>query len=452
MDREFGPCSLMEDHREALFFWRKEGLSGRCCVHVDAHLDTSEFWVPQAEDRSEPHINCGNYLLFALREGIVAQLVWVLPPHLCEGRLSLDWAVEELTRWGFPRTDEVATLRTVQGRLEGQLQGRPFTLCFTHNLPKVPDGSLLDIDIDYFLDEKDGLWQTPLELQQFLPAGPKWGAVTVAYSVEGGYTPLRHRHLGNLTAALYQGQFELATRQWEQIHSPQPCPEGPGWLQAAQRLQHLPPESQPYEGPVWAELPALDAGYQIRPQDLVNLFWQRKDFDQARHWLRSLNLEGVEYLRGLVANSEGHYREALEHWQQLLDKLENGAMRTHIHHLMGLAWVRCAQEERAVEAFQRGLKEQPKNVPLWRELGRALAALQQWEPAARALRKATQLAPEQLATQKVRLELAQIYRRQNLPGLAQAECSRVLNSPSPGFLKLKAEAILMQILTRPTHD
>src|SRR5258708_5894199 len=62
----------MEDHDGAYRVWRTAGLRGRTLVHVDAHHDlvASATKVP---------LTIANYCLAALEDGIVREIVWMVP-------------------------------------------------------------------------------------------------------------------------------------------------------------------------------------------------------------------------------------------------------------------------------------------------------------------------------------------------------------------------------------
>src|SRR5688572_22687218 len=122
------PSKLMEDHQEAYFFWRDLGIKGATCVHVDAHLDVSNFKVPGYGLADAPELNCANFLHRAIREGIVEHLVWVIPPHLTGTLSLLDWTRDELHNWMHLSLADYASLHTEDSRVEGTLAGARFTV------------------------------------------------------------------------------------------------------------------------------------------------------------------------------------------------------------------------------------------------------------------------------------------------------------------------------------
>ncbi|HKN14055.1 MAG TPA: tetratricopeptide repeat protein [Candidatus Binatus sp.] len=97
--------------------------------------------------------------------------------------------------------------------LRTSVLGCPLVICSLDTLPSFSEDVLLDIDTDYLTiprvsyrteDVLDPVpWRSPEELTELLRAAAlTTDFVTIAYSVEGGYTPLAWKYLGD----------ELATR------------------------------------------------------------------------------------------------------------------------------------------------------------------------------------------------------------------------------------------------
>lgn len=438
----------MEDHRQALFFWQELGIREATCIHVDAHLDTAEFDIPPLSTAPFAEIHCGNYLLHALKQGVVSQVVWVIPPHLCQGKLDVNWALTELVRWNFLKLMDVAALRQVGGRVEGQLEGKPLTFCTSERLPPITGPCLLDIDADYFLGPADEVWETPFQLQEYLGVR-EWRAITVAYSVEGGYTPVQRRFLGDLTAMLYRGEGELAVHYWRQLSGELAWDEAlPTWLQAARLATQACGCGLDLGGAAWKKAAQLDPGYALDPFDLACQRWQRQDYAGARRWLEQVDWVGVDYLRGLVANSEGRFGEAVKCWGRLLEKDLTWEHQAHVRHLRGLTLARQARHAEAVEEFRLALQVRPRQAFLWRELARCQSQLGESAGAAKSFRKAIQLAPEELASAEARVELAQLYLELGQITLLQAECQRMRASCAPESLKWQLESLMMKALLR----
>lgn len=77
------PRTPVVHHRDCLRLWDQANLRGWVCVHFDAHPDLFDEADPGLKNlplgRRGDCVTDGNYLLIALRDGILAHLVWVLP-------------------------------------------------------------------------------------------------------------------------------------------------------------------------------------------------------------------------------------------------------------------------------------------------------------------------------------------------------------------------------------
>ncbi len=267
----------MEDHREAYFFWKKLGILAGTCVHVDAHLDTGELQLPGYASIAQPEVNCGNYLLHAMAEGIVATLVWIVPPHLMQpDRVS--WVRQEVQAWLHPSLSESSSWKADGPRVEGQLKGCRVVVCQSDQLPALEGPVLLDIDVDYFLGPNDEVWQSPLELASHLRhLAPR--ALTVAYSVEGGYTPLWLRHLGDLTVLAWQHPEEAL--RWSTLQEL-------AWVRAAHMVAEV---GDDFDNAVYSRAAEIEPGYHLSALDAACYHLQRKHYQACLTWLRRAEAE-----------------------------------------------------------------------------------------------------------------------------------------------------------------
>ncbi len=223
---------LIEDHDAALTIWRQEGFKNLDLVHIDAHIDFGFQQVKpindiiaeaknlkelksdlehslayqQYENDLGKQTNIGNYIYPAMQEGIVRDFYWVVP------------GVGSIPQ---------AALRT-QRKLSNRLSGRRFIVCTLKNLPIFKQKVLLDIDTDFLVIDslvnanntvdigKRKPWITPKHLVETLKE--KIGQpqiITIAYSVNGGYTPMEYKHLGdeiayNFSPAEFKNRFRAA--------------------------------------------------------------------------------------------------------------------------------------------------------------------------------------------------------------------------------------------------
>lgn len=492
---ETAPVFLMEDHRDAYFTWKKLGLSGGCCVHVDAHLDLCDFKVPGYTGLAQPEVNCGNYLLPAFEEELVKELVWVVPPHLKKSQNLLTWTREELQRWVKLRVDDYMSLTLLEGRVEGTLLGRRLVVCESHNLPTIELPVFLDIDVDYYLGPDDEIWQQPAQLLEHLSELDPL-VVTIAYSVAGGYTPLPARHLGPLTE-LFFNQDPQAAEYAHLAEQPQSAEREdlPGWLRAAallSRFQPRPSEPEPRSDsetrpetepageaeqsepgqaeddtqandpeqpdPIQREdeyrqacerAAGLDPGFTLKPMDRACGHLMREKFELAVPWMETMEDQvAADYLLGFTAFRKRDDEEAVARWSKILDTDIDRATRRHLLELMGRAEGRRKRYKEAAELIQAAIKLDRRDSLLWLELARLQSDAEEFDKSARSYRKVISIAPGYLTTLEAELELALVYQKTDQPGLAQAQCRRVLNAETPDFMKLKAEMVRLKLAAR----
>ncbi len=226
---------MMEDHDKAYHAWRESGIRDRIVVHVDAHMDFG--WVPERDpaellqlrslreleqhsrtasfwnlsrNSSRALIHIGNYLNPALREGILESFYWVVPDEFVRSpqqRARLQDMVETLHN---QRPHVVGAIQWAGRSLSATIYGKPMVICAASDLPQFDEMVLLDIDTDYLIvDSITGAyplidpakvtpWIWPDELILKLKERRlRTDFVTIAYSVEGGYTPLGYKYLGD---------------------------------------------------------------------------------------------------------------------------------------------------------------------------------------------------------------------------------------------------------------
>ncbi|MCK4809527.1 MAG: UPF0489 family protein [Candidatus Omnitrophica bacterium] len=235
--------SLIEDHHEALKIWREKGFKGVDLVHIDAHIDfgfhpakpkeqimneartlnqlkrelEKSLLYQRYQKDFDKQTNIGNYIYPAMREGIVKDLYWVIPGRLKEFKKSLK-IIKGMLK-SFSRHDPCqlghtlhVTRHTFQdGIVSTKLLGRKFVICTLEKLPILKQKVLLDIDTDFLIVDsllnasntakigKRKRWIRPDRLVKDLLSKkelkPVW--TTIAYSVNGGWTPMRYKILGD---------------------------------------------------------------------------------------------------------------------------------------------------------------------------------------------------------------------------------------------------------------
>jgi hypothetical protein len=427
----------MDNHKGAYAFWKSLSIRNATCIHVDAHLDVSNFAVPEPGDLENPTLNCGNFLLPAIEEHLIDHLIWVMPPHLAAGSPTLlRWAQDELQNWMWLTLSDYRSLRLEEGRVVGTLAGARLTICTLDRLPPLAPPLLVDVDIDYFFDPSDRIWQPPETLcARLQPLAPE--AVTIATSVEGGYTPPGHRCLGRLVLAGLTGSPDEA----RDPRSDRDRPDDPAWLRAARLVEHADCASS-----AWNEAAALDPECVPRAVDVAAWHLLRKRYDACLEWLARVDdPETAGYLRGLVAFRQERFAAAEEEWSALATlPIARGAVAAHLFEMRARAQAGLGLDEEVLISLHLATRHTPQNASLWRQLGRIQLRCGQSEAGARSLRRAIALAPHDLATLLVRWELAQVYLESGQAVLARAELARVI-AEDDGALAAKARLLALKL-------
>jgi tetratricopeptide (TPR) repeat protein len=191
---------LMENHDQAYHTWRNAGVKQRTLVHIDAHHDM--WWV-----KEKISLNIANFICLAMKDDLVSRVFWVVPDASWDrrGRRVLRRYLRKIGKAypGGPRRPEDRP-----GEIHLGVLGKTLRVCCLNSLPRIEEPVLLDIDTDYLviprvtyddIDEQGSLpWCWPEELLARLRAREvRSDLVTIVYSVEGGYTPLKWKYLGD---------------------------------------------------------------------------------------------------------------------------------------------------------------------------------------------------------------------------------------------------------------
>ncbi len=221
---------LIEDHDEALTIWRKSRVRGLDLVHVDAHIDLA---VPPArplldafssatsirelkksleaslafsryEKDFDKQTHIGNYIYPAMAEGLVRDAYWVIPGNAAEFERS-----RRLIKRILKNSTRATSIQDEAGKVSCRCLGRTITVCTLAGLPHLAK-AFLDIDADFLTtksvrcaDNTDEIgrrrpWIEPKKLIERLRHRIRKPVLaTVAYSTNGGFTPMRYRHLAD---------------------------------------------------------------------------------------------------------------------------------------------------------------------------------------------------------------------------------------------------------------
>ncbi|MFH1504502.1 MAG: UPF0489 family protein [Candidatus Omnitrophota bacterium] len=226
--------NIIEDHDQALAVWRKRGVKNLDLVHIDAHMDFGfcpakpikevfsqakslrelkrnleySLAFTRYEKNFDKQTNIGNYIYPAIQEGIVKNFYWVIPGELKEFKMSLKIVKNSLKN--FIKKENKKSLIVKDGWASAEILGRKFIVCVLDKLPFLEQPILLDIDTDFLVVDsllnanntikigKRRPWILPQELVNILKDKVRRPVVTtIAYSVNGGYTPMKYKHLGD---------------------------------------------------------------------------------------------------------------------------------------------------------------------------------------------------------------------------------------------------------------
>jgi tetratricopeptide (TPR) repeat protein len=236
------PIFIVEDHDKVLEIWRKKNIKGLDLIHLDAHIDfgfyqakPKEQAVKEAQSLNQlkqeleksilyqryqrdfaKQTNIGNYIYQAMCEGIVRDFYWVVPGGLKEfkkARKLIKSILKHYSRQDPYRSGyrlQAKGYRLKDGIISTKLFRRKFVICVLEKLPILKQKVLLDIDTDFLIVDsllnanntakigKRKPWIRPDRLvKDLLSKELKPVFTTIAYSVNGGYTPMRYRVLGD---------------------------------------------------------------------------------------------------------------------------------------------------------------------------------------------------------------------------------------------------------------
>jgi tetratricopeptide (TPR) repeat protein len=196
--------SLFENHDDAYFVWRKAKAQDRILVHLDAHDDIG--WAPSSEA-----LNIGNFLCLGLKDGFFHSIFWVVPRDVMQTRRGQKQLAKRLREVLSKYPGGCPRLAIQKNSIIINVLGKPLQICTLDHLPPFNEKILLDLDVDYMVTSCDAQdenltselpWCWPSDLVGNLRSIPlSADLVTISYSVEGGFTPLKWKYLGDDLAA-----------------------------------------------------------------------------------------------------------------------------------------------------------------------------------------------------------------------------------------------------------
>jgi tetratricopeptide (TPR) repeat protein len=369
---------MMEDHDRAYHVWKELDMRKKTLVHIDAHidfgwlpemnlqtildvrnsreldelLDKKPLWNPFAKDRRKM-VHIGNYICPAIRDGMVEKFYWIVPDptwRSARGQRSL--------------RDTLRGILKVKQYVNKNLEIRKDCLyCRIHDtdifimplvgLAGLDEGVLLDIDVDFMLtpfvwndiDPHRAPWIFPEQLVDNVRAkNMDIDALTISYSVNGGFTPVRFKHLGDELRSLFENRHDARAQELT--------------LLKRQSLEHE--KGGRYIESISSYEKAIALGGESASTcfNLSLLYLDKKnDLCKARHLYRkAISLDktyGLAYNNsGAIYLNQGKLRKAQAEYERFLCLDENNA-----HALSGLGYTMLGRKRygEAVDLFDRAL-------------------------------------------------------------------------------------------------
>lgn len=372
--------TLMENHDEAYHIWRAAEVKQRVLIHIDAHEDS--WWVP---DAASPTI--ANFICPALKEDLVKEVYWVVPDQTWHAIKSQGPVLRRLRKISKTYPGAPYPVRVAAQRISTHLIGKPFNVCRLIDLPPIHENVLLDIDVDFLVIPKachydDGPaafpWCWPQELLERLNAlGLRADLVTIAYSVEGGYTPLKWKYLGD--------ELALRLNHGGEIHGMEAMRAA---ALAAQRHDLRVAENK------YLEARALLRDTAAPYYHLAHLYLAQERGQEARQcYQRMLNLDPsyrTPYNNlGPTYYSIGRFREAEQEYRRTLALDPEDA---YAHFGLGRLAAKSKQWGEAETWLNKSLELNSRLVDAYRLLGKVLARQGRLDKAIAAYEKSLVLA------------------------------------------------------------
>ena len=229
---------IVEDHDTVLKIWKKKNIQNLDLVHLDAHIDLGihlakplKKILEEAEDIKElkekleyaisylhyakdfkKQIDIGNYIYPAIKEDIVRDFYWVIPGGIKEFKSSFK-LIKNILRDILKeenKNEKLSFEYLDEGLIVSSILGRRFFVSILEKLPNFNKEILLDIDTDFLVIDtlkkadntqeigKRRPWILPKDLSLILKkkiTRPK--IITIAYSVNGGFTPINYRYFAD---------------------------------------------------------------------------------------------------------------------------------------------------------------------------------------------------------------------------------------------------------------
>ena len=225
----------MEDHHEALEVWRKLKIKDALLVHIDAHIDFGYYALMPAQETFqasrdltelkkrlerlllyekygkdlEGQASLTNFIYPAMRDGIIKSFDWIVPGARKEFRDSVPFFKRLLAGLWAQVPGQRAVTKFLFCAIRSKLLNKDFFITNLFSSVAKSDLVLLDIDVDFLLFNSaySGVkdiylertpWIYPSQLVALLKEKfPRRTVTTIAYSVNGRYTPILYKFFGD---------------------------------------------------------------------------------------------------------------------------------------------------------------------------------------------------------------------------------------------------------------
>jgi Flp pilus assembly protein TadD len=378
---------MMEDHDGAYYAWKQAGIKERILLHIDAHIDWD--WIAdknpldilqaqslqQLESMLEERglwnlsgrqgkelVHIGNYIYPALNEGIVKEFFWVVPDSFEENPTEWRHVIRQFQNLQRINPQTMKSVSIDGNRVVAEIAGTRVTACSLPDLPAIQEPVLLDIDTDFLMRDpaeayhtgedpwRQLPWLWPGELVARLNAKAiRTDFVTIAYSVEGGFTPLPYKYLGD-ELALRLKHPSLPERDRVALSHKRKAAD----FRRAQELEKA--------------IAEFEQASAVAPEDASAHFSLAYLYDET----------------GAADQAAALYRRAVQ-----LDP----AYKT-TYNSFGFLYLSMGKLDRASAEYRRMLRWDPQNADAHYGLAEVLAAQQRWDEAMRQYRTVQEIIPD----------------------------------------------------------
>ena len=230
--------TIVENHSEVLASWVRKGIRKADLIHIDMHDDMR--LVPDDKMEQLKHLyqrkdyisltranslsdrglyDIGNFVYVAARLGIINNVYWIIPFRFS----SLSDAKENLKRFlkrnRFSDGD-IQSFSFKDGCFCGRRNDIPVSICNIDTLPSFKKPVLVSVDIDFLPYAATEYRLTKLESARMLLKALSSKAyrvidASVAYSVNGGFTDIQSRWLGDVVVQMFrEPHFIFSKREY----------------------------------------------------------------------------------------------------------------------------------------------------------------------------------------------------------------------------------------------